>query len=211
MTNPWSIHSMKDAIDTAVMDWRNRSLTIDDVRDWTHHPDNEFWDFELLEGDLIPRAPHGFAQGVLAADFAFHLSRHVMQTDAGICTIGSGYYPEGENDTLVGTDVAFLSHERDPGSPPEEWVAAMPDIALELFEPWDSLALARRKAEVYMRKGSRLFWLVLPMRRAVEVSRLDADARIETESLGLGDTLSGEDILPGFQLELSELFAVLRD
>ena len=87
----------------------------------------------------------------------------------------------------------------------------MPDIAVELFEPWDSLALARRKAEVYMRKGSRLFWLVLPGQRLVEVSRLDADARIETESLGEGDTLSGEDVLPGFELEVSKIFAVLRD
>ena len=211
MTDPWSIPSMRDAIASAVMGWRNRPLTIDDVRDWAHHPDNEFWDFELLEGELIPRTPHGFAQGVLAADFASHLSRHVTRADAGFCTIGSGYYPDGDNDTLVGTDVAFLSHERDPDSPPEEWVAAMPDIAVELFEPWDSLALARRKAEIYLRKGSRLFWLVLPGQRVVEVSRLDAEARIETSSLGLGDTLSGEDILPGFELQLSEIFAVLRD
>ena len=210
MSDPWSIESIREAINNAVADWRNRPLTIDDVRDWPHHPDNDFWDFELLEGELIPRAPHGFAQGVLAVDFAVHLSNHVEQTDAGFCTIGSGYYPSGENDTLVGTDVAFLSHERDPGSPPEEWVAAMPDIAVELFEPWDSLSLARRKAEVYMRKGTRLFWLVLPARRVIEVSRLDADARIEKESLGLGETLSGEDILPGFELALSDIFAVLR-
>ena len=192
------------------MDLQTQQFTIDDVRDWPHHPDNEFWDFELLEGVVIPRVPHAYAQGVLAASIAFHLYDFVKASDAGFCTIGSGYYPTGENDTLVGPDVAFLSHARDPHSHPDEWVSAMPDIAVEMFEPWDVLADARWKAEVYLRKGTSLFWLVRPAEREIDVSRKDASGNIQTKLLSELGVLTGEDILPGFELEVSDIFAVLR-
>ena len=189
---------------------RKQCLTIDDVRDWPHHPDNEFWDFELIEGEVIPRIPHAYAQGVLAASIAFHLATYVEQSNAGFCTIGSGYYPAGERATLVAPDVAYLSHERTPDFPPDEWVPVMPDLAIELLEPWDTLAQAIWKAEVYLRKGTSLFWLVRPKQRGIDVCRMDADSRIETDFVGLGDRLSGDVVLPGFELEVSKVFAVLR-
>lgn len=193
------------------MDLRRQRFTIDDVRDWPHHPDNEYWDFELLEGQVIPRIPHAYAQGVLAAQVAFRLYDFVKASDAGFCTIGSGYYPAGENDTLVGPDVAFMSHARDPHSPPDEWVAAMPNIVAEMLEPWDDIAEARWKAEIYFRKGTSLFWLVRPAQRGIDVSCTDSSGVIRTDSVGEQDMLTGEDALPGFELPLSDLFAVLRD
>lgn len=193
------------------MDWRQQQLTIDDVRDWPHHPDNEFWDFELIEGAVIPRIPHAYAQGLLTARIAAHLAAYVKQSNAGFCTIGSGYYAADDKTTLVAPDVAFLSHARDPNSPPDDWAPVFPDLVIELLEPWDELSQARWKADVYLRRGTSLFWLVRPAERGIDVSRLDAVSRVETEALGLGDALNGEDILPGFELELSKLFAVLRD
>lgn len=193
------------------MDWRKQPLTIDDVRDWPHHPENEFWDFELIEGEVIPRIPHAYPQGLLAASIASDLAAYVEKSDAGFCTIGSGYYPAGSSDTLVAPDVAFLSHARDPHSPPDEWVPALPDLVIELLEPWDELTQARWKAEAYLRKGTSLFWLVRPTERGIDVSRMDADGSMQTEFIGKDDKLSGEDILPGFVLEVSKIFAVLRD
>lgn len=193
------------------VDWRKQKFTIDDVRDWPHHPDNEFWDFELIEGEVIPRIPHAYAQGVLAASIASHLAGFVKQADAGFCTIGSGYYPAGASDTLVAPDVAFLSHARDPDSPPDEWVPAMPDLVIDLFEPWDELAVARRKAEVYLREGTSLFWLVRPAVHGIDVSRKDAGDNMHTKFFGEEDKLSGENVLPGFELEVSKIFAVLRN
>ncbi len=192
------------------MDLQRQRFTIDDVRDWPHHPDNEFWDFELLEGQVIPRIPHAYAQGVLAAQVAFRLYDFVKTADAGFCTIGSGYYPYGENDTLVGPDVAFMSHARDPRSPKDEWVAAMPDIVAEMLEPWDELAEARWKAEIYLRKGTSLFWLVRPAENGVDVSRWEASGNVHTKFVGEAGALDGEAALPGFQLPVSDLFAVLR-
>ena len=192
------------------MDWNKQKFTIDDVRDWPHHPDNDFWDFELLEGQVIPRIPHAYAQGVLAAQVAFRLYDFVKTADAGFCTIGSGYYPSGENDTLVGPDVAFMSHARDPHSPRDEWVATMPDIVAEMHEPWDELAEARWKAEIYLRKGTSLFWLVRPAERGVDVSRTDSSGNIQTNFVGEAGVLDGEAALPGFKLPVSDLFAVLR-
>jgi Uma2 family endonuclease len=83
------------------------------------------------------------------------------------------------------------------GSVPE-----MPDLAVEVKSPDDSLKLLRDKAHYYLANGTRLVWLVIPEKRLVEVYTPD-DEQILTEE----DTLSGEDVLPGFTLPVRDIFA----
>ena len=87
----------------------------------------------------------------------------------------------------------------------------MPDIVIEMFEPWDELAVARWKAEVYLRQGANLFWLVRPTERGNDVSHKDRAGKMQTEFCGIEDKLSGENILPGFELPVSRIFAALRE
>ena len=87
----------------------------------------------------------------------------------------------------------------------------MPDLVIELLEPWDELGEARRKAKVYLRTGTSLFWLVRPAERGIDVSCKDAAGNIHTKFFGEDDRLNGEDILPGFELEVKKIFAVIRD
>jgi Uma2 family endonuclease len=49
----------------------------------------------------------------------------------------------------------------------------------------------------------RLVWLVFPRRRTVEVWRLDG-SRTELRE---ADTLDGEDVVPGFAIQVGEIFA----
>ena len=90
----------------------------------------------------------------------------------------------------------------------------MPDIVVELLEPWDdglAGSALESRSRVYLRKGTSLFWLVRPAERGIDVSCKDTAGRMQTESLGIEDKLSGHDILPGFELPVSDIFAVLRD
>lgn len=64
----------------------------------------------------------------------------------------------------------------------------------------------RRKAAIYLANGTQLVWLVIPDQRGVEVCRLDDEGGIQTEFIGIDGSLSGEGVLPGFQLELAALF-----
>ena len=65
----------------------------------------------------------------------------------------------------------------------------------------------RRKAAIYLTAWHQLVWIVIPDNKGVEVCRLDAEGKIQSEFVGENSTLSGESVLPGFSLNLSSLFS----
>ena len=86
------------------------------------------------------------------------------------------------------------------------YVPYMPDIAVKVISPSQSLAQVRRKAEVYLRHGARLVWLVDPSEKSAEVWRLGADGEPASERIAAEGELTGRDILPGFRLPLARIF-----
>jgi len=83
----------------------------------------------------------------------------------------------------------------------------MPDIAVEVLSPSNTLPELRRKAEVYLRHGTTLVWLVNPDEKTVEIWRMD-DKKTTSETVGQGGALDGQPVLPGFRLELDTLFSL---
>ncbi len=77
----------------------------------------------------------------------------------------------------------------------------MPDFAVKIKSPDDSLKIMRAKARYYLSHGTRLVWLVNPEKRLVEVY-MPEDELILNET----DTLSGEPVLPGFSLPVQNIF-----
>ena len=55
----------------------------------------------------------------------------------------------------------------------------------------------------YLDNGVQLGWLIEPSAKKVEIYRLGK----QVEILNNPQTLSGEDVLPGFSLDLAEIFA----
>ena len=89
----------------------------------------------------------------------------------------------------------------------------MPEISpSRSVSPSNTLAQVRRlNAAIYLNHGAkaRLVWIVIPEQgEGVEVCRLDANGRGRTRKFIGAKTaaLSGEDVLPGFELELASLF-----
>lgn len=80
-----------------------------------------------------------------------------------------------------------------------------PDFVIELRSPSDSLAPLQDKMLDYIDAGVRLAWLIDPVRRVVEMYRLDG----VRHTLDNPETISGEPLLPGFELNLTPLFAEL--
>lgn len=56
--------------------------------------------------------------------------------------------------------------------------------------------------EEYRANGVRLGWLIDPQKQQVEIYRLGQDVEV----LQSPASLSGEDVLPGFKLELGSIF-----
>jgi len=83
------------------------------------------------------------------------------------------------------------------------FIAGPPDLAVEVRSPDDSQAELLRKVADYLEAGSRLVWIVDPASRQVHVHR-PGHAML---TLFDDATLDGGDVLPGFTLPLSLLFA----
>jgi Uma2 family endonuclease len=81
----------------------------------------------------------------------------------------------------------------------EKFPRLAPDFVIELRSRTDDLSDLQEKMIEYRDNGVKLGWLINPQDRQVEIYRLDR----EVETLQSPNTLSGEDILPGFILDLS--------
>ena len=189
---------------------QQKLYTVDDL--WAMESDPAYEDryFYLIDGKLYEDAMLGRRHGLVAVKIAFQLELYNTVHNLGEVTSECGYYPPDTRYTLLLPDVAYQRYERLPDPPPEGYVPQMPDLAVEIQSPSDSLRKMRRKAQVYLEHDTALVWLVLPDRQGVEVCRLDADGAMQTEFFGLGDTLSGEEVLPGFELAVSKLFDVSK-
>ena len=189
---------------------KEKLYTIDDMWALDHDPAYELRKFYLIDGRLyeedVPGRPHGKIASELNAELVIYNRIHNL----GEVTVEAGFYPADDRNTLLLPDVAFMRHDSLPQPPPQAYVPAMPDLAIEILSPSDSLTQARAKAQVYLENGSALVWLVQPESRRVEVCRLDDDARLDANIVGLGERLSGEDVLPGFALEVSDIFRHLE-
>ena len=68
------------------------------------------------------------------------------------------------------------------------------------------MAELRRKALIYLNNGTRLVWILYPARNSAEICRLGRGGRFQTQTVESDGMLDGEDVLPGFELELRQLF-----
>ena len=84
----------------------------------------------------------------------------------------------------------------------EKFIPLCPDFVLELVSPSDSLKKSQEKMQEYRENGCRLGWLINRKKREVEIYRPGQDVEVLQSPL----TLSGENVLPGFVLNLQKIW-----
>ena len=84
----------------------------------------------------------------------------------------------------------------------EKFAPLCPDFVVELMSPSDTIENTRAKMKEYMENGASLGWLINRKLLQIEIYRPNQ----EVEILQSPQTLSGEDVLPGFVLDLSEIW-----
>ena len=82
----------------------------------------------------------------------------------------------------------------------EKFIPLCPDFVIELVSPSDSLKKSQEKMQEYRENGCRLGWLINRKKREVEIYRPGQDVEVLQSPL----TLSGENVLPGFVLNLQK-------
>jgi Uma2 family endonuclease len=85
----------------------------------------------------------------------------------------------------------------------KKFLPLCPDFAVELISETDELESAQKKMQEYLDNGLRLGWLINPKTRLVEIYRPNQTVEV----LQYPTILSGEDVLPGFVLNLQPIFA----
>lgn len=174
-----------------------------DVGQFADLPEEDGYRLELVRGRLVREPRPGYRHGRLMVRLGSALDRHVREHGLGEVIADFGVVIAREPATVRGPDLAFVGTERVPDAAAEAgflWTA--PDLVIEIVSPTDTAAEMRLKVMDYLGAGVRLVWVVDPGSRSVAEHRPDGSARL----LGVEQALDGADIVPGFRLELSELF-----
>ncbi|EAW33603.1 Uma2 family endonuclease [Lyngbya sp. PCC 8106] len=151
-------------------------------------------------GELVVMSPTGGETGnrniEIAGDFVFWNRQNTLGKlfDSSTCF----KLPNGANRS---PDIAWIKQSRWDQLTPEEkekFPPIAPDFVLELMSPSDSLKSTQAKMQEYIENQVKLGWLIERKSRYVEIYRLGK----LVETLNSPRTLSGEEVLPGFILDL---------
>ncbi len=185
---------------------KTRRYTADEVWAMACDPANEGRYFYLIDGELFEDPMPNWPHSELAALISHLLLLFVRPRNLGSVHVELGAHPPDSKRTLLVPDVAFNSSDRQPIPRPKGYAPIMPDLAVEIKSPNNSMPELRRKAETYLRHGGEIVWLVLPEREGIEQWTLDADGRMQSQFIDRDGEVSGGAALPSFTLPLRELF-----
>lgn len=166
--------------------------------------DNRDFRFErTASGELIIMPPTGSDTGRRNIKITAQLEVWSSQNNLGVAFDSSSGFklPNGADRS---PDASWVKRERWDALTPEQqerFAPLCPDFVVELRSPSDSLEKVRQKMTEYIDNGARLGWLINPKNQQVEIYRPNQDV----EMLKSPATLSGEDVLPGFVLELKQI------
>lgn len=160
---------------------------------------------ELVKGELRTMAPAGRRHGIVAMKIGGRLLQFVEEHELGeVYAAETGFILTRSPDTVRGPDVAFVTAERAAQQPDEEgFFNGPPDLAVEVVSPNDKVEEVESKVLDYLRAGTQLIWIIHPQTKTITVYRSLQDIFVLTEE----DVLEGGDLLPGFIVEVREIFA----
>jgi len=158
------------------------------------------------EGKLIVNPPTGGESGQRNFSITGQLARWHEEHEE----LGEGFdsstgfrLPNGADRS---PDAAWVSRARWESLTPKQrkgFVPLCPDFVIELRSESDSLSELQAKMREYIANGTILGWLIDPQNRQVEIYRAGKDIEV----LRNPSDLSGEDVLPGFVLNLRRIWS----
>lgn len=156
------------------------------------------------QGELVVMPPTGGETGRVNFDINLQLGIWNRKSKLGQCFDSSTGFilPNGATRS---PDMSWVEQSCWDSLQPaqqEKFIPLCPDFAAELMSPSDVVYQTRAKLEEYMANGCRLGWLINRGDRQVEIYRPDTDVQV----LDKPDSLSGETVLLGFELQLAEFW-----
>jgi Uma2 family endonuclease len=167
--------------------------------------DNRDLRLELTsKGELIIMPPTGSRTGLRSAKIIHRLTDWSERDSSGLTFDSSTGFtlPDGSKRS---PDASWVRRERWDALTNKEqdgFAPIAPDFVIELWSPSDSWTLLQQKMRDYLDNGVRLAWLIDPEQRRVHIYRPDQPV----EMLENPSSVSADPLLPGFVLDLQDIF-----
>jgi Uma2 family endonuclease len=156
---------------------------------------------ELVRGEIITMPPPGGLHGVACSKTDRKLGAFIDSGPGGtlVCN-DTGFITERDPDSVRGPDISYWSKER-LQEVPVGYIEIAPDMLVEVQSPSNTWKQIRAKIKEYFAKGVRLVWMLAPEDRTLTIYRTADEGRVLHETA----TVTGEDVLPGFECRVSDL------
>jgi Uma2 family endonuclease len=167
--------------------------------------DNRDLRLELTSnGELIVMPPTGSRTGQRNAILTRQLTTWAEKDGTGVAFDSSTGFtiPDG---AILSPDASWVRREKWEALTEEAregFAPLCPDFVVELRSRGNALRQLQDKMHEYIRNGTQLAWLIDPSQRGVYVFRAGEEAELLTDAAAV----SADPILPGFVLQLAELW-----
>ena len=168
--------------------------------------------FELINGRQRIMPPVKFGHSSLTKLLYDVLLFFLHNKELGDIFMETAFVIQHQTDWVSGSripDVMFIREARlneylsETEQADDKPLALVPDFVIEVVSPTDKYSDVNEKIEAYLTDDVALIWVVDPQRQTVSVHSSQSPQGILYRK---GDILTGGDILPGFELAVSQLF-----
>jgi Uma2 family endonuclease len=175
------------------------------MADVVHLRESERRLYELVDGTLVEKAM-GWQESLLAGILLQWLNNYLDQHPIGLAT-GPDGMTRLHGDTVRGPDVAFVAWTRLPGGklPKEPIPDLVPNLVIEIITTGNTYGEMSPKRREYLYAGVELVWMVDHRSRTVTVFRSPQESFV----VHVGQLLDGGHVLPGWQVDIADLFSRL--
>jgi len=147
-----------------------------------------------------PNYDHGSVEANICGHVFLFLQTHKL---GRLATGETGVYTKRNPDTVRGVDFTFTSHDRlAKRDTTKAYLDVAPDWITEVKSPSNTAGYIQEKLDEYFNIDVRMVWIADPESRCVHVYRSLTDIRTFHEN----DTITGEDVLPGFAIQVAKFF-----
>lgn len=163
-------------------------------------PDDGSRKYELLDGELMTMSPSGAKHSNLALRIGAHLMAYADAHGLGTAYgADGGFIISRDPDTVLSPDASFVRRERFVES--DGFFPGQPDLAVEVISPNDSYMDVDAKVSRYLEAGTIIVIVVNPRHKTAKITTAHGSKDITLE-----ETLTGGDVIPGWELSMRELF-----
>jgi Uma2 family endonuclease len=158
---------------------------------------------EVVNGELVMSPKNNYQHGDICAQLLIALGTYASTHRLGaVWDSSTGFWMRNRN--CRAPDISFISKGRLRGfkRSSTQFFPGAPDLAVEVLAPSNTPAEIDNRLKDFFASGTQLAWIIHPKEQFVEVCH----SPIQRKIFGPAAVLDGEQLLPGFQFPIGELF-----